>query len=395
SAAFKIYLKIAIGGTSAVIIIIFAIFSIYWGSLWKTPAHSLPGWIVNFDGGAIGQAVTDALTAQSASSHIAWKMVDASAYPGGWEQLGSAVKDEHTWVAIAINSGASQRLQDSLSSPNASYSGVDAITVLAVEARNENAFRTIIRPTVQTTLEAISKSFAASNAQQLSQVNLTAVLATSPQTITTPISYSIVNLAPFDIPVASAITFVGLLYQLILSFFIVMICNAARLASGYPKHLTVAQLIRLRFASTVSAYFIISLFYSLLSLAFQVNFSRTFGPGGFVLFWTLNFAGMLASGLALESMLTILGPSLISFFMILLVISNVSACVFPLEVLPKIYHYGYAAPFYNVSRAARCLLFGTKNDVGKNFGILLVWITISCITLPLFQWFMSRREARA
>ncbi|SJL15591.1 uncharacterized protein ARMOST_19092 [Armillaria ostoyae] len=40
------------------------------------------------------------------------------------------------------------------------------------------------------------------------------------------------NLVPFDIPVASAITFVGLIYLLILSFFIVMIVVSAREVSG-------------------------------------------------------------------------------------------------------------------------------------------------------------------
>jgi predicted ABC-type exoprotein transport system permease subunit len=40
------YLKTMFGGTLALSIVIFAIFSIYWGSLWKTPLYALPGWIV-------------------------------------------------------------------------------------------------------------------------------------------------------------------------------------------------------------------------------------------------------------------------------------------------------------------------------------------------------------
>jgi hypothetical protein len=26
-----------------------------------------------------------------------------------------------------------------------------------------------------------------------------------------------------------------------------------------------------------------------------------------------------------------------------------------------------------------------------NFGILLAWVAISCVTLPLFQWWMRRK----
>ena len=42
-------------------------------------------------------------------------------------------------------------------------------------------------------------------------------------------------------------------------------------------------------------------------------------------------------------------------------IANVSVCTFPIEVLPHFYRYGYAMPFYNVSRAMRSIVFGTKN----------------------------------
>jgi hypothetical protein len=66
-------------------------------------------------------------------------------------------------------------------------------------------------------------------------------MSVSPQTVVTPVSYTIVNLAPFDQPVyvllhsrflssshfrfvysASAITFVGLIYSLITAFFVVV-----------------------------------------------------------------------------------------------------------------------------------------------------------------------------
>ena len=43
-------------------------------------------------------------------------------------------------------------------------------------------------------------------------------------------------------------------------------------------------------------------------------------------------------------------------------IANLAVCSYPVEVLPSIYHYGHAAPFYNVSHATRTILFGTKNN---------------------------------
>lgn len=103
---------------------------------------------------------------------------------------------------------------------------------------------------------------------------LSSLAAASPQAVSLPFFYSEHNLAPFDIPVATAITFVGLIYLLILTFLFVMVGLAAREASGLEKKLTTASLIRVRLTSVGIAYFIISLFYSLLSKAFQVDFSR-------------------------------------------------------------------------------------------------------------------------
>jgi len=45
-AARATYLKIFLGVSFMTVIIIFCIFPIFWGALWKTPVHNLSGWIV-------------------------------------------------------------------------------------------------------------------------------------------------------------------------------------------------------------------------------------------------------------------------------------------------------------------------------------------------------------
>ncbi|TFK35230.1 hypothetical protein BDQ12DRAFT_688429 [Crucibulum laeve] len=395
-----------------VILLIFSIFSIYWGALWKTPVGGLEGWIVDFDADQIGTSISRAILSPPSSDSssipsgstipastrqlVKWTQIPASRFPGGPAQLAHEVLEEKVWVGVAINPNSTSRYLASLSNPNASYAGTDAMTVYAVEARNENAYRSLIRPYIQTSFAGVTASFASQAARQLASnsTSLGNVLATSPQTLTAPVGYTIHNLAPFDVPVASAVTFVGLLYQLIISFFVVMISTAARETSQLQTLLTTRSLIILRFGSSFLAYFVLSLFYCLLSVAFQLPLTRKFGHAGFVVFWMLNYAGMLSVGLALEAMLTLLTVSFIAFFMLTWIIANVAVCIFPLEVLPSIYRYGYAAPFYNVSQAMRTIIFGTKNRVGFHFAILIVWIVISCFTLPLIQILVRRREVR-
>ncbi|KAJ3555553.1 hypothetical protein NP233_g12180 [Leucocoprinus birnbaumii] len=392
----KIYLKTFIGGGLLIVLTIFGVFSIYWGSLWKIPDHPLNGWVVDYDGGDVGQFVTQQVMASS-NKAISWTTYSASDI-GDLDRLKNDITEEKAWVAIAINAGASSRLNDALQNPTSTYNGSSAVTVYGAEARNENGYRSMVSPTVIKTLDAVSLQFALRFAQQTSSSHassLASIISASPQLLVSPISYTMINLRPFDEPVASAATFVGLIYLLILSFYIVMIGDGARTASGMTKLLSYGGMVRLRLVSSVIAYFFLSLFYSLVNVAFQVDFTRKFGHAGFVVFWMVNWAGMMAVGLALESLFTILTARFIPFFMIFWIISNVSVCVYPIQALPKVFHYGYAAPFYNVSRAFRTIAFNTKNQLGLNFGVLIAWVAISCITLPIFQWIVWRRHLRA
>jgi len=161
----------------------------------------------DFDGGIVGQAVVNGLTATQTPSDVimAWRSVNASEFPGGLSELGRAVVGQKTWAAVAISEGATARLQSSYHSPNASYNGSDAISFYADEARNENAYRSLIRPSVEASLRIICQSFALQSVEKVtsppSQTNLTLLLSTSPQTFLTPISYTINNIVPFNIPV--------------------------------------------------------------------------------------------------------------------------------------------------------------------------------------------------
>ncbi|KAF8652205.1 hypothetical protein AX16_004508 [Volvariella volvacea WC 439] len=389
----KIYIRIVAGGTVLLILAIFSIFAIFWGALWKIPARPLPGLVVNYDDGQIGDAVVQALEGLS-DSRISWHIASPEDYPGGAERLASEVLNHKSWIAVAVNENASRALQASLINPDPSYNGSHAITVFGVEARQENAFRALIRPTVQMHLGIISTQFALNLARvaiENSAINTTNILAVSPQTLIQPVSYTLQNLRPFDVPVASGSTFVGLIFLLILSFFLVMISNAAREVSGLQFTLSTRGLIILRLATPFIGYFFLSLFYSLLNLAFQLPLDRWFGRGGFMIFWMLNWIAMLSVGLAIESMFTLLTIRFVPFFLLLWVISNVSVIAQPIEVMPVVFRYGRAAPFYCISRAVRSIVFGTKNTLGQDFGILIAWVAISCITLPLFQILVRRK----
>ncbi|KAF8468647.1 hypothetical protein JB92DRAFT_2823515 [Gautieria morchelliformis] len=393
----KKYLTTLARGTLLTAIAILAILSIYWGALWKVGdgIHNLNGWIVDFDGGAIGHVVRSvAVDMTGPKDAISWSVIPSSGFVSGPSDVVQAVLDEKCWVAIVVNPQATAKLNAAVSTVDATYNSSSAVTVYTVEARNENAYPAFIAPQPQVLMNVAAKVFADQHATQLaSNPNAMTLLSRAPGVVTRPLYYTLDNLRPFDVFATSAADFVGLIYLLIISYLIANLNFGARLEGGLARHLTLRSLIQVRIFSPIIMYCFLSLIFALLSRAFQIPFDRVF-HGGFAIFWILCWVAMSAVGLVLEAVVTILTPRFTPYFMILWIIVNVSVCFYPIEVLPQIYRYGYGTPFYNVSRATRTIVFDTRNQIGLNFGVEFAWIAVSLITLPLFQWYKRRGDVR-
>ncbi|KAI0046802.1 hypothetical protein FA95DRAFT_1667828 [Auriscalpium vulgare] len=380
---------------------IFTIIAIYWAALWHSPdkVHNLRGWILDFDGGELGAYVSQSVLATNGpKTSMTWVQVPISHFPNGQPDVIEAIAEHRAWTIIAINPGATSALNAAVTSANFSYNGSLAITAYTAEARSENAYRSYIRPKVTGILTNTTQQFNIHFVNELvnTGTNLTALAAAAPRLFTQPTNYIIDNVRPFDIPTASAVDFVGLIYLLILAFVFTM-ANWAGLVSvtQFNDRLTFRSLMLTRIFKPIIGYFFITLFYGLLSVAFQVPFDRKFGHSGFLVYWMLSWFAMAGLGLALESMITILTPTFVPFFLLLWLIANVSVCYWPPQLLPGIFHYAYAMPFYNVQQGVRTILFNTKNQLGLNFGVQLAWISVSLVTLTTFQWYARQKSVRA
>lgn len=101
-------------------------------------------------------------------------------------------------------------------------------------------------------------------------------------------------------------------------------------------------------------------------MAFQINFTHTnpitsqtqvtdvafgnpiaYGHGTFLVYWMLNFFGMIALGLACENMAMIVGAPWMGLWLIFWVITNVSTSFYDIEIAPVFYKWGYAWPLHS------------------------------------------------
>lgn len=275
---------------------------------------------------------------------------DPAEYGYDMSQLENQVYLENAWGIFAVSENATARLQSALQSSSSgsasSYSASSAITFLYAEARDLSAFSQALIPWVTPFSQSFTSQFAStlikniSNGQSYSLAN---IAQSSPQLLAAPVLITNTNIRPLDNPLGIAVIQVGLLYLLIISFFQFNFIHP--IGMQFIKDIKMLHFIVARLAMSFFAYFFLSLFYSLISLAFQLDFTKTFGRSGFVVYWMCNFLGMAAVGGASENIATILlavFPPLIGFWLIFWVVSNVSPTFYSIPLMNDIYRYGYA-----------------------------------------------------
>ncbi|KAG6837725.1 hypothetical protein H0H93_003527 [Arthromyces matolae] len=170
----------------------------------NTEAAAKARWIYDFDGGRIGQTI--ATDVEKLSGHaIHWKVLNASEFPQGVEDLVHALYYYMTPTYDnmgAVNKGSTVRLDAALDgNAGDTYNGSTVITAYGLEARNENAFRTLLRPTLDSWLQQIAHDFAIQMIQDLASNSSVELPNLNPEVLVRPVYYTLQNLRPFDVPV--------------------------------------------------------------------------------------------------------------------------------------------------------------------------------------------------
>lgn len=119
-AARKAWLKFSLVAVSIIIFITLAILPIYWAALGRSSGniHNLSGYVVvstldlaihtyslssllqDFDGGQIGQAVTQAFSMLHGQEQLSWLVKDPSEFPNGPWDVQLALLNHRCWAAV-------------------------------------------------------------------------------------------------------------------------------------------------------------------------------------------------------------------------------------------------------------------------------------------------------
>lgn len=443
---------------SILAVFILSVMSIYWAVLFHFERNisSLVVYVVDFDGQTapytsvtplLGPMITQMTEEMQRSlmPHLGYVTMPPSAFNNDPIQVRQAVYDQKAWAAIVVNSNATALLQQAVQQGNASYEPLGACQITYVSARNQDTHNAYILPQLSRLQTEITSSFGTmwtTMVLQNTSIPLTN-LQRAPQALNPAIGFSQYSLRPFAPAVATPAVTIGLIYLIIISFFSFSFYLPIHMKLLIPKGhapLKFWQFIVWRWSATLSAYCLLSLAYSLISLAFQIPFANptaaatevaenpnAFGKATFVVYWMINYVGMIALGLACENMAMLVGQPWTALWLIFWVITNVSTSFYSLELAPRFYYWGYAWPLCNsefyplcdsfrlssvshmhclefrnirsnqiraVVEASRTTLFNLHSRMGLNFGVLFVWCAINTALFPLCCYFMRWKSER-
>ncbi|CAI5207265.1 BEM_HP_G0109790.mRNA.1.CDS.1 [Saccharomyces cerevisiae] len=309
------------------------------------------------------------------------------------------VYDEKYWFAINIKPNATETLFESLINDTAPLFNSTLFNQVVYETgRDPTNLKSTILPVAQT-IEEYYHTFYTLNHLPPLLTNITQVyryaLTNNARHIAAAgkYNYEYYDHRPFTDRILLAPTQIGVVYCLLLTFFQFLLYG--------PLHVEMAKVLRpangliYRIAMSWFTFFFASLFFCTTTAIFQVDFTKSFGRGGFVVYWMSTWLFMLAAGGANENavMLVItLGPQYLGFWILSFVILNIAPSFFPLALNNNVYRYGYMMPVHNVIDIYRVIFFDvTRRKMGRNYGILVALIALNTALLPFVGKYASRK----
>ncbi|KAL8694842.1 MAG: hypothetical protein Q9218_000601 [Villophora microphyllina] len=403
-------------------VFILVVLSLYWAVLFHVEKNtsSLTVFVVDFDGRVppftggtplLGPMITQTTEKMRSAPepHLGYDTIQPSVFDHDPLAVRQAVYDWKAYAAIIVMPNATVMLQQAVDQANVTYDPLGACQVVYVEARDETTYDNYILPQLNALETQITSKFGQMWTKMVMQntsiprENLQQV----PQALSPAIGFSQFNLRPFRPAVMTPAVTIGLIYLIILSFFSFAFYLPIHMkflsSEGHPP-MKFPQFIAWRWAATITAYFFLSLSYSIISLAFQIPFNNhsapttevannpePYGKGTFVVYWMINYIGMIALGLACENVAMVIGQPWTAMWLIFWVITNVSTSFYSLDLTPKFFYWGYAWPLHNIVEASRSTLFQLHSRIGLNFGVLFVWCFINTALFPVCCYVLRKK----
>lgn len=385
-----------------------AVLSIYWGATYNRDHYMFKVSVLSViqdESDLVPLTIAHELPALISEVPCTWHIYSQNEFMSKYNvtagQISNKVRDlvfeEKYWMALNAKPNATNDLYQSLSSNTKDFTPAAYYDVWYMSGRDPSSVKSSILPNMQALESLYANYFQTQYLPQLvsnvtSSGNASSIL---PDVLiqVSNMEFSYIDYRPFYDQVLLSALQVGLIYCLLLTFF--------QLSLFGPLHAEIAQFLRpkqmifYRICISWLTYFILSLFFCTVSAVFQVDFTLTFGKGGFIVYWLSTCLLMMALGGANENMISLIfsfGPQYLGFWLMGWIVLNISCSFYPMVLNNEFYRYGYAMPIHNGADIFKVIFLNlSKHKMGRNYGILIAWVAINTALFPFVMKIVGQR----
>lgn len=385
--------------------------SYLFGSLFKSEhrVHNLNILTVDYDGGVIGKSLQGAITQLKADTFPTFDIESSSKYPEA-EDIVQAVRRGDHWAAVFSHSGASERLAAALEGGDAAatYDPTNTITYVWNQVRYPAVEDATIKSSMSQLVAVARIAYNHMNgtgALQTLNKNDPAAL----QAFLNPIQGGDINIMPTTQGTRVSYNTVAMVMPIIMQFFFLMAINGVSAEFNLYSHLPMLNNGIIRLVLSLSYTFVGSLCWAGYIWAFREDWSV--GAGQFFCTWVIiwlfmhiNFAvvsknneinlySSILTYFQIDVATGFIPMKFLPFFVLTWVILNVTSTIWPFELAPGFYRWGYALPAHEVWQVLIQIWSGGAVD--RLYQALPILFTWEIVFLPLAVIALNHRCAVA
>ncbi|THY90308.1 hypothetical protein D6C93_06615 [Aureobasidium pullulans] len=367
--------------------------SYLFGSLFKSEhrVHNLNILTVDYDGGVIGKSLQSAITQLKADTFPTFDIESSSKYPEV-EDIVQAVRRGDHWAAVFSHAGASERLAAALEGGDAAaaYDPTNTITYVWNQVRYPAVEDATIKSSMSQLVAVARIAYNHMNgtgALQALNKNDPAAL----QAFLNPIQGGDINIMPTTQGTRVLYNTVAMVMPIIMQFFFLMAINGVSAEFNLYSHLPMLNNGIIRLVLSLSYTFVGSLCWAGYIWAFREDWSV--GAGQFFCTWVIIWLFMHINFAVIDVATGFIPMKFLPFFVLTWVILNVTSTIWPFELAPGFYRWGYALPAHEVWQVLIQIWSGGAVD--RLYQALPILFTWEIVFLPLAVIALNHRCAVA
>lgn len=301
------------------------------------------------------------------------------------------IHEQFYWIALNVHSNVTDTLVNSLTnSSSREFNSSEFFDVSYETGRDPTSVSAYVVPLARN-LEAVMKEAYIQDYLPSLMSNISVQIPSTMDgnrrlTAVSNFNFNYIDYRPFYDRILLAPTQISLVYCVLLTVFAFFLMGPVHSEMATVLHRK--YLLFYRVGVTWFVAFFTSLFYCTVSAIYQIDFTKSFGRAGFIIYWMTTWLFMVAIGGAHENVVYLIfstKPQFVGIWILSFTIINIATAFYPFDLNNRLYRYGYMMPVHNAVDIFRSLFFDlTRRHMGRNYGILVAWIAVNTILLPFF-----------